>query len=233
MKKILSFVFVVLLIFSCTKEKEKNMMYVQGKVQGLKKGTFYLQKQKDSLLITVDSVKVNGTDSFLLTDKVESPEIYFLKMSKSDKAIPFFGEPDTVSIMTNLDKFSYMYKIKGSENQDLLNKFRDNYKKFNNQDLDLVKARFDAAAAKDQDSVQKIEKKRNQLLKRKYLYAINFAINHSDHEVAPYIALTELNYAQTKWLDSIYNSLTPEIKASKYGNSLQEFIVRIKVAEEK
>jgi len=231
MKKILSFVFITVLIFSCAKE-EKDMMYVKGQVSGLKKGKFYLQKQKDSVFVTVDSVMVNGTDTFILTDKVESPEIYFLKMSRSTKKIPFFGENDTIVIKTNLDKFSYRYKIEGSENQEILDKFKETYKKFNNQDLDLIKARFAAAAEKDQDSVKKIEDRRKQILKRKYLYAINFAINNADHEVAPYIALTELNYAQTKWLDSIYNSLTPEVKDSKYGKNLQEFIVRIKVAEE-
>jgi hypothetical protein len=231
MKKILGFVFVVLMVFSCTKENI-DTMYVKGEVKGLKKGKFYLQKQKDSVFVTVDSVSVNGSDTFILTDKVESPEIYYLKMSRSDKKIPFFGENDTVVIKTNLDKFSYLYKIKGSENQALLDKFKDTYKKFNNQDLDLMKAGFEASAAKNNDSVQKIEKLRNQLMKRKYLYAINFAINNSDHEVAPYIALSELNYAQTRWLDSIYNSLTPDVKDSKYGKNLQEFIVRIKVAEE-
>jgi hypothetical protein len=231
MKKILSIVFVVLMMFSCTKEN-KDLMYVKGEVQGLKKGTFYLQKQKDSLFVTVDSVTINGTDNFILTDKVESPEIYYLKMSKSDKKIPFFGEKDTVTIKTTLKKFSYMFKIYGSENQNLLDKFFDTYKKFNDKDLDLIKAKFEAAAAKDNDSVNKTEVIRKQLLKRKYLYAINYAINNSDHEVAPYIALSELNYAQTKWLDTIYNSLTPDIKDSKYGKNLQEFIVRIKVAEE-
>ncbi|RUA06918.1 MAG: thiol:disulfide interchange protein [Flavobacteriia bacterium] len=231
MKKILSFMFIAVVIFSCAKE-ENDKMYVKGEVSGLKKGKFYLQKQKDSVFVTVDSVMVNGTDTFILTDKVESPEIYFLKMSRSDKKIPFFGENDTIVIKTSLDKFSYLYKIKGSENQERLEKFKETYKKFNGKDLDLIKARFDAAARKDTDSVKKIEDLREKLLRRKYLYAINFAINNSDHEVAPYIALTELNYAKTKWLDSIYNSLTPDIKDSKYGKSLQEFIVRIKVAEE-
>ena len=53
-------------------------------------------------------------------------------------------------------------------------------------------------------------------------------MNNADHEVAPFIALTDLNYAQTKWLDSIYNSLTPKIKESKYGKQLDVFIKKIK-----
>jgi len=64
------------------------------------------------------------------------------------------------------------------------------------------------------------------------LYSINYAINHADHEVAPYIALTDLVDANPKWLDSIYNSLTPQIKKSKYGEELKTYIVSIKALED-
>lgn len=231
MKKVLFIVVSLVFIFSCSKE-DKNLMYVKGNIKGLKKGTFYLQKQIDSMIVSVDSVKVNGTDIFLLTDKIESPEMYFLTFGNGDKKIPFFGEKDTISITSSLDRFGYRNKIEGSANQELLDKYYDYIKKFNDQDLMLVKAEFEAKKSANRDSIMLIAKQKNNLLKRKYLYSINFAINNSDHEVAPYIALSELNFAQTKWLDSIYNSLTPKIKESKYGEELKFFIVRIKTNEE-
>ena len=70
------------------------------------------------------------------------------------------------------------------------------------------------------------------LLKRKYLYAINFAINNKDNEVAPYIALAEIYDANIKYLDTIYNSLTPDIAKSKYGIELEAFIKQRKEEEE-
>ena len=49
--------------------------------------------------------------------------------------------------------------------------------------------------------------------------------------VAPYLALTEIYDAKINLLDTINNSLTPEIKASKYGKKLQEFIDKVKDSE--
>ncbi len=227
MKKIFFIVFAILFMFSC-KNENNNIMYVKGKIKGLKKGTLYLQKQIDSVVVSVDSIKVNGTDEFLLTDKIESPEMYYLTLGKSDKKIPFFGEKDTISITSGLERFGYRNKITGSVNQDLLDKYYEYIKKFNDQDLMLIKAEFEAKRSANQDSILLITKQKNNLLKRKYLYSINYAMNNVDHEVAPFIALTDLNYAQTKWLDSIYNSLTPKIKESKYGKQLDVFIKKIK-----
>ena len=103
--------------------------------------------------------------------------------------------------------------------------------KFNNKDLDLYKENFDAW--KDNDSVlaEKTIDERNNLLKRKYLYTVNFAINNKDSEVSPYLAITEIYNANIKLLDTINNSLTPKVKASKYGKELQIFIDEIKAEE--
>ena len=227
MKKILFIPLIILLFYSCNKESN-NTMFVKGNIKGLKKGTLYLQKQIDSLVISVDSIKVNGTDEFLLTDEVNSPEMYYLTLGKSDMKIPFFGEKDTILITSSLKKFIYKSKITGSKNQDLLDDYYGFIKKFNDQNLLLIKAEFEAKKSVNQDSVLLIKKKKKNLIKRKYLYSINFAINNADYEVAPFIALSELNYAQTKWLDSIYNSLTPQIKDSKYGKELNTFIIKTK-----
>lgn len=230
MKKILIFVLGVLLFVSCTKENE-NTMYVKGVVNGLKKGTLYLQKQKDSLIISIDSVKVNGTQEFILTDEVLSPEMYYLTLGSSDKKIPFFGEKDTINISTKLDKFVLKAKISGSENQDLLYDYYDIKDKFQDQNLDLIKDEFMAQKAGNPDSLLMVQTKMKNLLRRKYLYTTNFAINNADHEVAPYIALTELNNATIKLLDTINNSLSPKVKKSKYGMQLNDFVVKIKEGE--
>ena len=50
------------------------------------------------------------------------------------------------------------------------------------------------------------------------------AIAKKENEVATYLALSGIANAQTKWLDTINNALTPEIKASKYGKELDAYI---------
>jgi hypothetical protein len=75
------------------------------------------------------------------------------------------------------------------------------------------------------DSLQKAADK-NAL--RRYLFVLNFALNNSDSYVAPYVTLNDAANANVKFLDSIYNKLTPEVATSKYGKQLDKFIKELK-----
>ena len=207
-------------------------MIVNGNIDGLKKGTLYLQKMKDSVLVSVDSVQLNGGGVFTLRDNVESPEIYLVQLDNiEDKVIRFFGEKGEITISSKLPKFSFAAKISGSENQKILEEHQAMARKFNGKQLDLIKEKFDAQKENDTALIAKIKKEEDGLIKRNYLYTINFAINHSKNEVAPFLALTELYYANIKYLDTVNNSLSKKVKASKYGLELQEFIQNIKKNE--
>lgn len=230
MKKFWLGLVALLLIAACSKE-EDNTMYVKGSIKGLKKGTLYLQKQMDSLIVSVDSVYVDGTDSFLMQDQVESPEMYYLALGTGDKKIAFFGEKDTISISSDLDKFALRARIIGSENQDRLDKYYEMAKKFNDQNLDLIKEEFEARKLGSQDSIDAVGKKLKNWTRRKYLYTTNFAITNADYEVSPYVALTELEDANVTLLDTINNSLSEQVRASKYGKQLNDYIKRIKESQ--
>jgi len=231
MKKIIVCFVIISLLFSCGKNKTGNMV-VNGTIDGLKKGTIYLQKMKDSVLISVDSIQINGESVFTLVDNVKSPEIYLLQLDNlEDKVIRFFGEKGEITISSKLSKFSFAAKISGSENQKILEEHQAMARKFNGKQLDLIKEKFNAQKENDTVLLSKIEKEEDGLIKRSYLYTINFAINHAKNEVAPYLALTELYYANIKYLDTVNNSLSKKVKASKYGKELQEFIQNIKKNE--
>ena len=230
MKKIGLLLLVVMAVVACSKENE-NTMYVKASVKGLKKGTFYLQKQIDSMIVSVDSISVDGREDFLMTDEVMSPEMYYLTLGNSSKRISFFGEKDTVYISSQLDLFGLKAKVKGSANQELLDNLREIQQKFNNQKLDLMKEEFEARKANSQDSIDMVAKKLKNWERKKYLYATNFAVKNADFEVAPYIALTDLFDANIGLLDTINNSLTPRIKESKYGKQLDVYIKKIKKVE--
>jgi hypothetical protein len=79
--------------------------------------------------------------------------------------------------------------------------------------------------------IDSVQSKINNLIKRKYFYTANFAVIHSDNEIAPYLALTELYDANIALLDTINNSLSPKIRDSKYGKKLEKFITEIKSKE--
>ena len=96
--------------------------------------------------------------------------------------------------------------------------------KFNNQNLDMIKKRFETKKENDTVKDFNYEENLNSLLKRKYLYTINFAITHKTSEVAPYLAVTQIANANPKYLDTIYNSLDSNLKTSLYGKQLKALI---------
>lgn len=230
MKKILLYIIVITVVISCGKS-EGNMI-VKGNIDGLKKGTLYLQKLQNNLLIAVDSIQLNGESSFILSDNVESPEIYYITLGEmSTEKIVFFGEKGEINITSKLDKLATSVKISGSANQLILDEYNAMIQKFNSKQLDLIKNKYNAL--KDNDTVVHLETEtaENNLIKRKYLYTTNFALQHTNSEVAPFLALNYLYNANIKLLDTINTSLTPEIKSSKYGKQLNDFVLKIKEEE--
>jgi hypothetical protein len=209
-------------------------MLVKGEVIGLKKGTLYLQKIEDGILSIVDSSYLEGTSLFSLSSHIKSSELYFLSLDKNNEnTIPFFGEPGEITINTHLRNFVYLAIISGSKNQEILDQYNVISSRFQNQNLDMIKENFEAQKEKNQEKINALAKKSKQLLRRKYLYTTNFALNNKDSEVAPYLALTMIADANITLLDTINNSLTEEIKNSRYGKELNSFIKKIKAAEEK
>ncbi|WP_299062236.1 DUF4369 domain-containing protein [uncultured Polaribacter sp.] len=232
MNKIITLLALSILIISCSSEKEGNMI-VQGNIKGLKKGTLYLQKMKDTLLISVDSVKILGQETFSLTDNVTSPVLYFLTLDGNTKtnSILFFGEKGTITIHDKLEEFGFNPKITGSKNQEVLDEYNIVEKKFQGQRLDFIKKDFDAKRENNQALVTQLENEYKSLAKRRVLFTTNFAIKNSNLEVAPYLALTEMYDASLKMLDTVNNSLTEKVKKSVYGKRFQEYLNDIKAAE--
>ena len=210
---------------SCNTEKSSDFT-LTGTVKNLKKGTLFLQKFQDSAYVTLDSVALNGTSSFHLHSDLSEPEVLFLRLDKNDTdegVIPFFADKGITEINTTLKHFNFEAEITGSKQQKVLDDYLKIMGKLNNQNLDLLKQKFDNF--KDGDSTNiSINDYQKTLLRRKYSYTINFALNNSDSEVAPYLALYEVPNTSVRYLDSIYNKLDDPIKHSLYGKGLKSFI---------
>jgi len=227
--KRLSVLALAILIISCAKEQKD--LVVKANIKGLKKGTVYLKKAKDTFLITVDSIMINGNPEFELYSDLKSPEVFFLYLNKNtneDDRIAFFADKGITEINTTLKNFVFDAKIKGSAQQTKWEEYKAMISRLNGRNLDLIKENFEAQKDLDTTKLNAIEKEYISLIKRKYLYTTNFAINNKDSEVSPYLALTEIYNARINLLDTINNSLTPKVKASKYGKELQIFIDKIK-----
>ena len=227
------FVLILFLIFiNCRQSKineNRNLMIVKGKIEGLRKGKLFLQKIEDTLLVNVDSVQINGTPLFEFKTNIETAEIFYLYLEKEDgdslnDRILFFGEKGVIEINTLLKTFESSAKIKGSKNQELLQEYISFDRKFNDQNLDLMKKIFQAQVDKNNKRIDSLQNKIDNLLKRRYLYTINFAANNTDKNIAPYLALTRVFDANLSLLDSIATKMTPQVRESKYGKEFLNFL---------
>lgn len=222
MKKTL-FTFITLFIVSCN--SDKNQMIVSGDVDGLRKGTIYLQKKQDSIIVSLDSIKINGNSNFKFSTKIDEPDIYYLYLDKLDgdslnDIITFFGNKGEVVINTRLLTFDSGFEISGSKNSELLLEYFSIIRKYNLQNLDLLEIFYKAQIENNQNRIDSVNGQIENLIKRKYLYSLNFAITNSSNEVSPYIAVSQIPDANRTLLIKLYDTLPEDIKKSKYGKIL-------------
>jgi len=150
-----------------------------------------------------------------------------------DNNLPFFVEPGDIKIESSLDFFTADAKISGSKNQELYDEYKKVVSRYVDQNLELIEKRFKAFKAKNTSELATIQKEQDDILKRKYLYTTNFAVNHSDYDVAPYLAVAEIYDINLKYLDTIQKSMTPKIAKSLYGKKLNTLIQERKKLEKK
>ena len=224
MKKI-SLISLTLFIICCN--SDQNNMIVSGNVEGLRKGTIYLQKEIDSTIVSLDSLKISGDSNFKLNTIIDEPDIYYLYLDKEDgdslnDIITFFGNKGEININTMLSTFDSSYEISGSKNSELLREYFSIIRKYNLQNLDLLEIFYNAQITDNQKRIDSVNERLENLIKRKYLYSLNFSITNAQNEISPYIAVSQIPDANKDLLRKVYDTLPENIKVSKYGKVLME-----------
>ena len=219
--------FLVLLIILSGCSSNKNKMIVTGNIDGLKKGTIYLQQQQDSIIVSLDSININGNSEFILDTQIEEPDIYYLYLDKYDgdslnDIITFFGNTGKININTRLQTFDSSYEISGSKNSELLGEYLSIIRKYNLQNLDLLELFYQSQIDNNQERIDSVNQQLENLVRRKYLYSLNFSITNSEYEISPYIAVSQIPDANWELLLKLYDTLPEKIKNSKYGKILQK-----------
>lgn len=204
---------------------------LQGNIKGLKKGTVYLLRAQDTTFVTLDSVLIDGNPNFILSSNLSEPEVLFVKLDKrngEDNYVEFFASEGTSTLTSTLKNFVYDAKVTGSEQQKLYCEYQAMLEAYEDKNLELTEQYLMAQIKKDTVALDSLQTSFDRYLKSKYRYSLNYAATHGESEVAPYIALAEMPNATIKALDTLYSSLEPKIKSSKYGVMLKEEISKRK-----
>jgi len=215
---------VLIILSGCS--SNSNKMIVTGNIDGLKKGTVYLQKQQDSIIVSLDSINIDGSSEFILKTRLEEPDIFYLYLDKYDgdslnDIITFFGNAGKININTRLQTFDSSYEISGSKNSKLLGEYLSIMRKYNLQNLDLLEIFYQAQIDNNQERIDSVNQQLENLVRRKYLYSLNFSITNSKYEISPYIAVSQIPDANWELLLKLYDTLPEKIKNSKYGKILE------------
>ena len=205
-------------------------MTVSGNVDGLMKGTLFLQSQKDSVVINLDSMYLKGDGNFKLSTYINEPDIFYLYLDKQDgdslnDIITFFGNKGDIQINTRLNTFDTSFEISGSQNSELLNEYNSIIRKYNMQNLDLLEIFYNAQIENNQTRIDSVNSELENLIRKKYLYTLNFSITNSENEISPYIAVSQIPDANLDLLRKVYDTLPERIKESKYGKILKEITI--------
>lgn len=229
MKHLILSLTTALVLMSCAEKNADANTHIAGTIKGFSSGMVYLQQMNDSTLVTIDSVQMKSDSKFKFDFNLDSPQLMYLELNRGttksiDNNLPLFVEPGSITVDSDLEHFYANAKITGSKNHQLFEDFQKINTKYKGELLDISKEKFDAVRFNRLHDVDSIDNKFDQKLKRKYLYAINFALTNKEYEVAPYVALAELSDANIKYLDSISKSVSPKVAESRYGKLLTELI---------
>jgi len=223
----LIYTFLILLLISC--QKTDQGFSLKGEIAGIKQGKLILQQIKDSAFVNVDSIIFDGDSRFTFKADLKEPDMLYLYLDRGesrslDNTLQFFAEPKPMTLNTTLEKFYYDSKFSGSKNQELFVKFQENMQRYKEKELTLVEWEIRYKKSGNQKKLDSIFQDMHKLMRRQYLYVINFAKTNKDHEIAPFLVVNNLTNARTIYLDTIYNSLPKNIASSKYGNMLKQMI---------
>jgi len=236
MRKIGMFLITLLFLSACSEKKSTKNLQITGYIKGLKKGTLYIQKFKDSTFIPLDTIAINGDSHFTTEMDIAEPEMFYLFLDRGvtnsmDNNVPFFAEKGKINIESSLELFTSDCKITGSKNQELYEEYKKVASRYVDQNLEQIKKKFDAYKTGKNENIAAAEEMQKNIQKRKYLYTTQFAVNHGDYEVAPYVALAEIYDINLKYLDTIQKSMSPKVAKSIYGKQLNTLIAERRKSE--
>ena len=231
-KSIIAFA-ALLLVFACNKNEEEGNLHITGNIKGLKKGTLYIQRIVDTSLIIIDTIAIDGSSAFESHLDLKSPEMLYMYLDRGttnslDNNLSFFAEPGNLTITTSLDNYIADAKVTGSKNNEIFEEYKKINANFTDNNLTLIEQEFNAIKSNNTKAADSLGIKQDANIKRKYLFATNFALNNRDFEVAPYIALSEIYDINVKYLDTIQKAMSPKVAKSLYGKKLTQYIATIK-----
>jgi hypothetical protein len=222
MKRFLLSLSAVVFLVSCSSNTKNTEVTII--VDGLKKGTVYLQKITESGLVNLDSIESNGNEKLNLSLNLEHPELLYAYLDKFDGSsfndrLAFFAEPGEIQISTTLNNFENAAVVSAGVEHEEFKKLQQMLSRFTKKDFELMQlAQTDRIT--DERFVDSIVNQSNSNNIKRYQFIANYALTNPNKYVSAYLITSEGEELNPRWKDSIFNSFSDAIKKSKYGQLL-------------
>ena len=207
MKKIIYYLFLIVLAGSCSSEPH---YVIKGNLTGADGNVFYLQKRASGLVYILDSAKVSSGKFKIKGGSVEFPEIVTLVEKTSGLGFSFYLENSEINITGNIDSLNNV-RITGSKTQDeivaytkSLETLKENYNKTYADYVTAQEAKDAVKSAEIEKSLIELENGMTQLDKE-------FVKSHPSSFIVPSILNNIVNYIEPSEIETIINSLDPVV----------------------
>jgi hypothetical protein len=222
MKRFLLSLSALALLASCNSTSKNTEVTIT--IDGLKKGTVYLQKITDAGLINLDSVESNGKETLSMGLNLSHPELIYAYLDKADGStfndrLAFFAEPGEIQISTSLTNFENDVVIKAGEEHAAFKNIQEMLNRFTKKDFELMQL-AQSDRVNDERFVDSIVNQSNSNNLKRYQFIANYALTNPNKYVSAYLVTSEGEELNPKWKDSIFNNFSEAIKKSSYGQLL-------------
>lgn len=222
MKRFLLSLSAIVFLVSCSSNTKNTEVTII--VDGLKKGTVYLQKITESGLVNLDSIESNGNEKLNLSLNLDHPELLYAYLDKFDGSsfndrLAFFAEPGEIQISTTLNNFENAAVVSAGVEHEEFKKLQQMLSRFTKKDFELMQlAQTDRIT--DERFVDSIVNQSNSNNIKRYQFIANYALTNPNKYVSAYLITSEGEELNPRWKDSVFNSFSDAIKKSKYGQLL-------------
>ena len=227
MKKVVYLFIIVAIIASC---KTKGSQFViKAKIAGAENSTFVLQERAGNKYIILDSAIVKK-GQFTMRGVIDYPKIVVLMDREKRKGLSFYLENSEISITGHVDSLNKA-KISGSKTYDDYLAYQTAILLFNNRNAKLNQDYKAAEAAGDKSKMTELEKGSEQIYNEKTVFNREFIKNHLTSYIIPDLLYSISSDLDVNELDSILNSLDPNISGIQTIKDLKEHVAMMKIVD--
>ncbi|MCL9770038.1 AhpC/TSA family protein [Flavobacterium sp. HXWNR69] len=228
MKKVLFIFSVLMFTVSCNNLKD-NEFVIEGTISGIADGKKVFIEVPTETGSTVKDTGIVKKGTFELKGTVEDIELGFIRVEEQEFNLPVILENGTIVTVINKDSLQNS-SLKGTKNNDIFHKFNEDSKAIAKKGMKFQKENgpkmLMAQRNKDTVAINALRKEFQKFQEEMNGFSKKFIKNNPDAFLSVLLLENFMmrNYLSTDEINTLFNGLSDEVKATKNAKRLKETI---------